>query len=72
MTATTLLRIAWHLGNRHLPVQVLDQYLRIRADRVIADMIKQLGGRVEEVDAPFDPEQGAYSDGHHHHDDDQQ
>jgi urease accessory protein len=68
----TLLRIAWHLGNRHLPVQVLHQYLRIRADRVIADMIKQLGGRVEEIDAPFDPEAGAYSDGHHHHDDDQQ
>ena len=68
----TLLRIAWHLGNRHLSVQVLDQYLRIRADRVIANMIKQLGGRVEEIDAPFDPEPGAYSDGRHHHDDDQQ
>jgi urease accessory protein len=62
----TLLRIAWHLGNRHLPVQVLDARLRIRADRVIADMVEQLGGRVEEVDAPFDPEAGAYAGGDHH------
>ena len=66
----TLLRIAWHLGNRHLPVQVSDKHLLIRADRVIADMVKQLGGRVEEIEAPFDPEAGAYAGGHHHDDND--
>ena len=66
----TLVRIAWHLGNRHLPVQVFDARLRIRVDRVIADMVKQLGGFVQEIDAPFDPEAGAYSGGHHHDDDD--
>jgi len=64
-----LVRIAWHLGNRHLPVQVLDDRIRIRADHVIADMVEGLGGHVEAIDAPFDPEAGAYAGGHHHHDD---
>jgi urease accessory protein len=68
----TLARIAWHLGNRHLPVQVFDRGLRIRVDHVIADMVKQLGGCVLEIDAPFDPEPGAYSGTHHHDDDDHQ
>jgi urease accessory protein len=67
----TLVRIAWHLGNRHLPVQLLDDRLRIRADHVIADMVAQLGGHAEPVEAPFDPEGGAYAGGHiHAHDDD--
>ena len=66
-----LVRIAWHLGNRHLPVQVLGEHLRIRADHVIEEMVEQLGGHVERVEAPFDPEAGAYAGGHqHHHDDD--
>jgi urease accessory protein len=66
-----LVRIAWHLGNRHLPVQLLDEHIRIRADHVIEAMIEQLGGRVEHVLAPFDPEAGAYAGGHQHaHDDD--
>ncbi len=65
-----LVRIAWHLGNRHLPVQLLGERIRIRADYVIADMVHGLGGHVEAVDAPFDPEGGAYAGGHgHHHDD---
>ena len=64
----TLLRIAWHLGNRHLPVQALNRQLRIRTDHVIADLVTQLGGKVEELEAPFDPEAGAY-EGAHHHDD---
>jgi urease accessory protein len=62
----TLLRIAWHLGNRHLPVQALNRRLRIRTDHVIADLVIQLGGQAEELEAPFDPEAGAYADGHHH------
>jgi urease accessory protein len=69
-----LVRIAWHLGNRHLPVQLLGDRIRIRADHVIADMIEGLGGHVDAIEAPFDPEAGAYTAGggghHHHHDDD--
>jgi urease accessory protein len=67
-----LIRIAWHLGNRHLPVQLLDDRIRIRSDHVIATMVRGLGGHVERIQAPFDPEAGAYSGGgeHHHHDDD--
>jgi urease accessory protein len=63
-----LVRIAWHLGNRHLPVQLLGDRIRIRADHVIRDMVEGLGGHVEEIDAPFDPEAGAYAlgTGHHH------
>ena len=55
-----LLRIAWHLGNRHLPVQIAGERLRIRPDHVIADMVTGLGGRIVELEAPFDPETGAY------------
>jgi len=63
-----LVRIAWHLGNRHLPVQLLRDRIRIRADHVIQDMIERLGGHVEPLEAPFDPEPGAYAGaGHHHH-----
>ena len=67
-----LVRIAWHLGNRHLPVQLLGDRIRIRADHVIAEMIEGLGGHVDAIEAPFDPEAGAYAPGtgHHHHDDD--
>jgi urease accessory protein len=67
-----LVRIAWHLGNRHLPVQLLGEYIRIRADHVIGEMVEGLGGHVDLIQAPFDPEAGAYSGGghHHHHGDD--
>jgi len=68
-SAAALMRIAWHLGNRHVPVQVLDRKLRIRADHVLADLVKQLGGHVAEIDAAFDPEAGAYAESHHHRDD---
>ena len=66
--ADALARIAWHLGNRHLPVQILAGRLRIRADHVIADMVRQLGGHARPIEAPFDPEAGAYAGGPHHHD----
>ena len=56
-----LCRIAWHLGNRHLPVQALEGRLRIRDDHVIAAMIEGLGGKVTRLEAPFDPETGAYA-----------
>jgi urease accessory protein len=66
-----LIRIAWHLGNRHLPVQLLGDRIRIRADHVIEEMVEGLGGHVDRIMAPFDPEAGAYAgSGHHHHDGD--
>ena len=65
-----LIRIAWHLGNRHLPVQLLRDKIRIRQDHVIEEMVENLGGHVERLEAPFDPEAGAYAGGHHHHHDD--
>lgn len=66
---SALVRIAWHLGNRHLPMQLAGDRIRIRADHVIEAMIKGLGGHAERIDAPFDPEAGAYAEGHHHHHD---
>jgi urease accessory protein len=74
-----LSRVAWHLGNRHVPVQLLARSLRIRRDHVLAEMAAQLGARVIAIEAPFDPEGGAYAaptddhrhhahDHHHHHD----
>ena len=63
-------RIAWHLGNRHLPVQLAGRRLRIRRDHVIEAMVAGLGGSLVPIEAPFDPEGGAYADGHahgHHH-----
>jgi urease accessory protein len=67
--ALHLARVAWHLGNRHLPTQLLPGVLRIRRDHVIADMARQLGAEVLEIAAPFDPEGGAYagSAGHRQH-----
>lgn len=62
-----LVRLAWHLGNRHLPTQVLAKGLRIRRDHVIEAMVKGLGARVIEIEAPFDPEGGAYEGPGHGH-----
>jgi urease accessory protein len=62
-----LVRIAWHLGNRHLPTQIAARALRIRRDHVIEAMVKGLGARVVEIEAPFDPEGGAYAEGGHGH-----
>jgi len=61
-----LLRVAWHLGNRHLPVEVLGETgLRVRVDHVIESMVEGLGARCERRLAPFSPEGGAYAkDGH--------
>jgi urease accessory protein len=62
-----LIRVAWHLGNRHLPTQIMAKGLRIRRDHVIEAMVKGLGARVVEIEAPFDPEGGAYVGGGHAH-----
>src|SRR5436853_420248 len=69
-TPSDLLRIAWHIGNRHLPLQVAEGRLRLRADHVIADMVRGLGGRIEWRQAPFDPEIGAYAGAAHGHEQD--
>jgi urease accessory protein len=61
-----LVRVAWHLGNRHLPTQITAKGLRIRRDHVIEAMVKGLGARVIEIEAPFDPEGGAYAESHAH------
>jgi urease accessory protein len=62
---TALARLAWHLGNRHTPVEVLaDGRLRLRADHVLAAMLEGLGARVTATTAPFTPESGAYGHGH--------
>ena len=54
--ALTLMRVAWHLGNRHLATELTPKALRIRRDPVIEDMARGLGARVVPVEAPFNPE----------------
>ncbi len=63
--AISLARIAWHLGNRHLPSQIDDTRVLIRDDHVIVAMLRGLGARAEKVRAPFDPEGGAYGQQNH-------
>ena len=65
-SADELARFAWHLGNRHLPAQIEAQRILIRADHVIADMLRGLGAGVRPISAPFDPESGAYDTAHRH------
>lgn len=69
-----LLRLAWHLGNRHLAAQIFPDRILIRRDHVIKAMLEGLGAKVAEIEAPFDPEGGAYGQSHgnghdhaHHH-----
>jgi urease accessory protein len=62
-----LVRVAWHLGNRHLPTQITGKGLRIRRDHVIEAMVRGLGARIIEIEAPFDPEGGAYAASEHGH-----
>ena len=65
-----LVRIAWHLGNRHLPTELMADRMRIRQDHVIEEMLVKLGAIVERLEAPFNPEGGAYghgeTEGHDH------
>lgn len=63
----TFAKCCYHLGNRHVPIQVGDLFLRMRPDYILEDMLVQLGMSASKITAPFDPEQGAYSGGHHHH-----
>jgi urease accessory protein len=56
-----LARFAWHLGNRHTDVQLVNGRLRIRRDHVLEAMLRGLGARLAPIEAPFDPEPGAYA-----------
>jgi urease accessory protein len=67
-----LVRLAWHLGNRHLPTEIRNQVLRIRPDHVIEDMLHGFGADLVKVQAPFQPEGGAYSGHGHHHNHDEE
>ena len=68
-----LVRLAWHLGNRHLPTEIRDHVLRIRPDHVIEHMLRGFGADLVKVHAAFQPEGGAYGGhGHHHNHDDEE
>jgi urease accessory protein len=64
-TPAALLRLAWHIGNRHLSAAIYAERILIRRDHVIAHMLEHLGAQVAEVEAVFDPEGGAYHDHAH-------
>jgi urease accessory protein len=63
-----LAKIAYHLGNRHVPVQVAESFLRIAEDHVLEEMVRKLGANVSHIEAAFEPEAGAYAGLHHQHD----
>lgn len=70
---SALARLAWHLGDRHVPVQVLPNRIRAQRDAAIEALLKSLGAKVTPIEAPFEPEGGAYEqapahDHAHHHD----
>jgi urease accessory protein len=65
--AREMARLAWHIGNRHVDVQVVGDALRIRRDHVIEAMLRGLGARLRAIEAAFEPEAGAYA--HYHGDD---
>ena len=64
--AHLLMRCAYHLGNRHVPLQIERDALIYQQDDVLDDMVTRLGASVMVLQHPFDPEDGAYSEGHHH------
>ncbi|MDD2881061.1 MAG: urease accessory protein UreE [Rhodoferax sp.] len=73
-TAFDLIRAAYHLGNRHVPIELKPDHLKIEHDHVLADMLRAMHLIVTEVTEPFEPENGAYATGGHfgghHHDHD--
>jgi urease accessory protein len=63
-TAAELARLAYHLGNRHVPVQVGNGFLRLSENHVLEEMLRGLGAKLTIIEAPFEPESGAYHDPH--------
>lgn len=66
-TPFDLIRAAYHLGNRHVPIELQPDHLKIEPDHVLADMLRQMHLIVTEAREPFEPESGAYASGGHHH-----
>ena len=64
---TQLVRLGWHLGNRHLPTEIREDSLLIRPDHVIEDMLIGFGAKLLQIQAPFQPEGGAYGSSQHSH-----
>jgi urease accessory protein len=64
---THLARLAWHLGDRHVPIEVLANRVRIRPDAALEALMEKLGARLTAIHAPFDPEGGAYASRPQHH-----
>jgi urease accessory protein len=63
----TFARACYHLGNRHVKIQVGERWLRIKPDHVLEEMLELLGLTLTKQDTVFVPESGAYAHGHHHH-----
>ena len=61
-----LARLAWHIGNRHIEVEIAGERLRIRRDSVLEEMLRGLGAQLSFIEAPFQPEPGAYGHAHRH------
>ncbi len=66
-TPFDLTRAAYHLGNRHVPIELQPDHLKIEPDHVLADMLRAMHLIVKAQDLPFEPEGGAYAAGGHHH-----
>jgi urease accessory protein len=63
-------RLAWHLGDRHIPAELHELRLRVRRDPAVEKLLESLGAKLLAIEAPFEPEGGAYAGGghdHHHH-----
>jgi len=63
---TALSRLAWHLGDRHVPIEILPNRIRARRDAAIETLLVALGAKVTAIEAPFEPEGGAYAFSHGH------
>jgi urease accessory protein len=66
-TPYDLIRAAYHLGNRHVPIELKPDHLKIEPDHVLADMLRAMHLIVNAVEEPFEPESGAYASGGHAH-----
>lgn len=62
-----LMKVAWHIGNRHTPAEIGEEEIFIQADHVLEEMVRGLGAEVSAVERPFQPERGAYDQGGHGH-----
>lgn len=66
ITHSQIVRVAWHIGNRHTPCQIADDHLLIQQDHVLEGMLRHLGAHIEYITAAFTPEGGAYGHGRTH------